>query len=70
MLAFIIVIGISFLLQGLMSFMQMKNFSDEFIKLRRKGKVACGRKSGGLRAGAIVMFGIDDDGIITEARKL
>ena len=70
MLAFIIVIGISFLLQGLMSFMQMKNFSDEFIKLRRKGKVSCGRKSGGLRAGAIVRFGIDDDGIITEARKL
>ena len=45
MLAFIIVIGISFLLQGLMSFMQMKNFSDEFIKLRRKGKVACGKDS-------------------------
>ena len=70
MLSFLIVIGIAFLLQGLWSFMQMRHFSTEFIELRRKGKVACGRKSGGFRAGAIVMFRIDDDGIIHEARKL
>ena len=49
---------------------QMRQFSDEFIKLRRKGKVACGRKSGGFHAGAIVMFCIDDDGIIKEGKKL
>ena len=61
---------LAFFLQGILSFLQMKHFSDEFIKLRRKGKVACGRKSGGFHAGAIVMFCIDDDGIIKEGKKL
>ena len=70
MLSFVIMIGIAFLLQGALSFLQMRHFTNAFLELRRKGKVACGRKSGGFRAGAIVMFGIDDDGIIREARKL
>ena len=70
MLSFLIVIGIAFALQGLMSFLQMKHLTNEFIELRRKGKVAFGRKSGGFRAGAVVMFQIDDDGIIREAKKL
>ena len=70
MLALIIAVGIAFFLQGILSFLQMRQFSDEFIKLRRKGKVACGRKSGGFHAGAIVMFCIDNDGIIKEGKKL
>ena len=70
MLAVIIVAGIAFALQGFFSFMQMKHLNNEFIKLRRKGKVAFGRKSGGFHAGAIVMFRIDEDGIIQEGKKL
>ena len=70
MLSLIIVVGIAFLLQGLFSFLQMRHLSNEFIKLRRKGKVPFGRKSGGFRAGAVVMFRIDDDGIIQEGRML
>ena len=70
MFTLIIAVGIAFFLQGILSFLQMKHFSDEFIKLRRKGKVACGRKSGGFHAGAIVMFCIDDSGIIREGKKL
>lgn len=70
MLTLIIAVGIAFTLQGILSFVQMKHFSNEFIQLRRKGKVACGRKSGGFHAGAIVMFRIDDDGIIQEGKKL
>ena len=70
MLPILITVGIAFLLQGLMGFMQMKHLTNEFIKLRRKGKVAFGRKSGGFRAGAVVMFRIDDDGIVQEAKKL
>ena len=70
MLSFLIVIGIAFALQGVMSFLQMKHLTNEFIELRRKGKVAFGRKSGGFRAGAVVMFRIDDDGIVQEAKKL
>ena len=70
MLGVLIMVGGAFLLQGFMSFLQMRHLTNEFLKLRRKGKVAFGRKSGGFRAGAVVMFGIDDDGIIFEARKL
>ena len=70
MLSVIIVAGIAFGLQGLFSFMQMRHLNTEFIKLRRKGKVAFGRKSGGFHAGAIVMFRVDDDGIIQEGKKI
>ena len=70
MLPILITVGIAFLLQGLTGFMQMKHLTNEFIKLRRKGKVAFGRKSGGFRAGAVVMFLIDDEGIVQEAKKL
>ena len=70
MLSILIAIGIAFMLQGLLSFFQMKHLTNEFLKLRRRGKVAFGRKSGGFRAGAVVMFLIDDDGIVQEGRKL
>ena len=70
MLSILIVVGIAFLMQAILGFFQMRNLTDEFIRLRRKGKVAFGRKSGGFRAGAVVMFLIDEDGIVREARKL
>ena len=70
MLSILIAIGIAFMLQGLLSFFQMKHLTNEFLELRRKGKVAFGRKSGGFRAGAVVMFLIDEDGIIREGKKL
>lgn len=59
-----------FALQALLSALQMRHFSREFISLRRKGKVACGRQSGGFHAGAIVMFLIGDDGVIREGKML
>ena len=70
MLSILIVVGIAFLMQAILGFVQMRNLTDEFIKLRRKGKVAFGRKSGGFKAGAVVMFRIDEDGIVQEASKL
>lgn len=70
MLRLAIVIAVAFLIQFVLSSFQMKNFNNEFVKLRRQGKVAIGRKSGGFHAGAIVMFRIDDDGIIQESRKI
>ena len=63
-------IAAAFILQGILSFIQMRHLTNDFLRLRKKGKVAFGRKSGGFHAGAVVMFRIDDDGIIQEARKL
>ena len=54
-----------FVLQAVLSVLQMRHFSKEFVKLRRRGRVACGRQ-----AGAIVMFLIDGDGVIREGKKL
>ena len=59
-----------FAVQAVLSVLQMRHFSKEFIKLRRQGKVACGRQAGGFHAGAIVMFLIDDSGVIQKGRML
>ena len=59
-----------FAIQAVLSVLQMRHFSKEFIKLRRQGKVACGRQAGGFHAGAIVMFLIDDSGVIQQGRML
>ena len=69
MLALGIIVIIAFVIQSVLSMIQMKHFSNEFIALRRRGKVAVGRKSGGFHAGAIVMFLVDEDGIIVEGRN-
>ena len=58
-----------FVVQAVLSVLQMRHFSREFMKLRRRGKVACGRQAGGFHAGAIVMFLIDESGVIQEGRK-
>ncbi len=59
-----------FAIQAILSVLQMRHFSREFVKLRRRGKVACGRQAGGFHAGAIVMFLIDDSGVIRDGKML
>ncbi len=70
MIRLALIVAAAFVLQIILSMNQMRHFSNEFVKLRRQGRVACGRKAGGFHAGAIVMFLIDDDGVIQEGRKL
>ena len=65
-----LLVAAMFVLQALLSCVQMRHFSKEFVRLRRRGRVACGRKAGGFHAGAIVMFLIDGDGVIREGKKL
>ena len=65
----LLIVGM-FVLQAVLSGLQMRHFSKEFVQLRRRGKVAGGRKSGGFHAGAIVMFLIDEQGVIREGRQL
>ena len=59
-----------FFIQALLTSAQISHFNREFIKLRRQGKVACGRQSGGFHAGSVVMFLIDENGIIREGKQL
>lgn len=62
----LIVLGIAWALQSVFSFLQMKDFSTNYARLRRQGKVAIGKRKNALSAGAIAMFLIDDDGFIRE----
>ena len=70
MLVGALVIAVAFIIQFILSSFQMKNFANEFARMRRKGRVVVGRKSGGFHAGAIVMFLIDENGLIREGKKI
>ncbi len=54
----------AFMLQYLFTFIQMKDFNRHYSTLRKMGRVAIGKVKGVLRAGAIVMFAIDQQGTI------
>lgn len=56
----------AYILQFLFQLLQMKSFNKYYVKLRRIGRVAIGKAKGGFHAGAIVMFAIDQDGMIVE----
>lgn len=62
----IISFGIAFSLQYTLTFIQMKSFTANYSKLRKKGRVAIGKVKGGFRAGCIAMFAIDKNGIIID----
>ncbi len=63
-------LGGGYILQCLFALMQMKDFSKTFGPLRKLGRVAIGRTNGGLRAGAIVMFAIDEQGVIIKGKRM
>lgn len=65
------ILGIgAYLLQLLFSLRQMKTFNTVYQDLRKQGKVAIGKRAGKIRAGTIVMFALDDEGKILDARKM
>ncbi len=60
----------AFMLQYLFTFIQMKDFNRHYSTLRKMGRVAIGKVKGVLRAGAIVMFAIDQQGTILAGRSM
>lgn len=70
MLKFGLLLAAMFLLQAVLSCIQMRHFAKEFTALRKRGRVACGRQAGGFHAGAIVMFLLDKNDIIQDAKML
>lgn len=61
---------VAFLVQYLLTFVQMKDFNRHYGTLRKMGRVAIGKVKGVLRAGAIVMFAIDEQGVILDGRSM
>ncbi|WP_416175514.1 transcriptional regulator GutM [Clostridium sp.] len=64
------VIMVSFALQSFLGFKQIKHFGYEYSKMKERGKVAIGRRTGKIRSGTIILFCIDNFGIIQYGRKM
>lgn len=70
-IVFIIVAAIIVWLLNIgLSFLQIRDFNNNYIELRRRGKVAIGRKKGRITSGTIVLIQINDDGNIVETRRM
>ncbi|MFS7398216.1 transcriptional regulator GutM [Carnobacterium maltaromaticum] len=74
MMPVIYILGISavgaYIFQGILGFIQIKHFTKIYGEMRKRGRVAIGRKAGKFRAGTIVMFTIDEAGIILASYKI
>ena len=66
----IIILGVSYLAQMGFSFFQLQDFAKAYASLRKRGKVAIGKRKNALSAGSIALFLIDDAGTIVEAKAL
>lgn len=60
----------AYIVQLLFGLFQVKHFNKVYRELREQGKVAIGRKAGRIKAGTIVMFAIEDEGKILDARLM
>lgn len=67
---FLIGFAVIYLIQTVLGLRQSKNFAHTFTVMRRKGRVAIGKKQGLLVAGAFVLFLLDAEGRILEGQKL
>lgn len=65
-----IFIGGAFILQIFLGYFQVKHLSGLFVRMRRKGKVAIGKKKGHFKSGTIVFLAVDSKGNILEAKKM
>ncbi|MCH4168733.1 MAG: transcriptional regulator GutM [Streptococcaceae bacterium] len=62
-----IIMIIAYILQIIFSLKQIKNFNIAYSRLRKKGKVAIGRRSGKVQSGTIFMFAINSQDEIQDA---
>ncbi|MCZ0717603.1 transcriptional regulator GutM [Aerococcus kribbianus] len=57
-------------IQILLGYQQIKEFNKVYLEVRNKGRVVIGRNPGRLKAGTLILFGIDDKDIIFAAYKM
>ena len=65
-----VAVMISFALQYFLGFKQIKRFNDEYIKVRKEGRVAIGRRAGKIQSGTIILFVLDKEDRIRYGRKI
>jgi glucitol operon activator protein len=59
-----------FIVQGAMTFFQIKNYKKHVSEIRRKGDMLVGQAKGGIKPGCIIMMALDSKGNITESRRM
>lgn len=57
-------------IQILLGMRQLKHFNQVYMRLRKKGRVAIGRRAGKIKSGTIVLFALDQQGRVLEACKM
>ena len=64
------VVILAYILQIIFGLKQLKHFNTTYSELRKKGRVAIGRRAGKIKAGTIVMFAEDQTGKVLDARRM
>ncbi|HFH9838281.1 TPA: transcriptional regulator GutM [Streptococcus suis] len=64
------VVIVAYILQIILGLRQLKHFNTTYSELRKKGRVAIGRRAGKIKAGTIVMFAVDKSGKVLDARRM
>ncbi|MDI3481606.1 MAG: glucitol operon activator protein [Tepidanaerobacteraceae bacterium] len=66
----LLIAGFMWVLQGVMTYFQIKNFQIELKKMKKKGITGVGSVKNVFGSGAIVILSVDENGRIIEARKM
>ncbi|WP_019167045.1 transcriptional regulator GutM [Staphylococcus delphini] len=66
----IVLAAIGLVIQYLLGIVQIKNFSKNYIELRKKGRVAIGRKPTIFRSGTLVLLQLNRQNVIESARYM
>lgn len=61
---------VAYIIQTLLGLKQIKNFNTVYGRMRRKGKVAIGRRPGKIASGTLLLFAVDASGRIDEAEMM
>jgi len=60
--------GVAWILQGILTYFQIKNFQNKLTELRKNGRVGVGIVKGRFGRGVIVMLSVNNENIITDAQ--
>ncbi len=65
-----VIVCVAYLLQTLFGVFQIKHFNTVYTELRKKGRVAIGRRAGKIRAGTLILFAVEEDGKVLDCRLM
>lgn len=58
------------MIQGILSYFQIKHFRERIRQLKKKGKILIGQQKGRFAAGSIVILVVDDKNNIIDAEEM